>query len=335
MKKLTLLVLLCATVAVFSCKKEKEITGNSTVVLDLPATPYDYFGGNPQENAKATLGRVLFYDRHLSINNSIACASCHRQELAFADNLAGSRGFENRITSRNSMAIQNLNINGMGGGVFFVGGTSLFWDGRENNINNLIRRPIANHVEMGIDDLGSLPAKLAQLPYYSKLFTEAFGSDEITVDNLSTAVATFLAAINSTNTRFDQATNGTGQTHLTGLELQGQSLFNTKYECTSCHQPSIGGYSSTEFMNIGLDYQPMDKGRAAITNDPSDVGRFKIPNLRNVALTAPYMHDGRFSTLDAVLEHYSHGIQKNTNLDARLRTANGDAIRMNISPDSR
>jgi len=171
----------------------------------------------------------------------------------------------------------------------------------------------------------------------TNLAEDAYGSEQITIDNLSDAVAMFLGAINATDTRFDRSIPGnvTAPEPLTALELQGEQLFNTKYQCNNCHQPSIGGYSSTSFMNIGLDYNVTDKGRGAITNLAEDMGRFKIPNLRNVALTAPYMHDGRFRTLDDVLEHYSHGIKNNPNLDSRLRTTSGDPMRMNISPDEK
>jgi len=338
MKKLSLLFLLAAAATVYSCKKEKDVQGTGgTVYLDIPANGNDFFGSQAIDaNQKATLGRVLFYERNLSVNNAIACASCHKQELAFSDNVRFSRGFENRLTGRNSMPIQNLNST-FGNAFQIVPSTfigTFFWDGRENNLANLIARPISNHVEMGITDLSSLPAKISSLPYYKDLFKKAYGSEEITVEKISDAMSMFLFAIRSTNTRFDHYQNGTGE--LTAMELEGQNLFNTKYACNNCHKIFVGGYTGFEFMNIGLDYPNVDVGAGAITKDPSWNGKFKIPNLRNVALTAPYMHDGRFAKLEDVLEHYSHGIQDDPNLDDRLKDkVTGEPMRMNISDNEK
>jgi cytochrome c peroxidase len=277
---------------------------------------------------------VLFYDKQLSINNSVSCASCHKQAFAFADNAKLSRGFENRITSRNSMPIQNIGTPLFGFGfqgdpIFFP--QALFWDGREHDLNALVLRPIVNHVEMGITDLDMLVEKLKKVPYYKDLFIEAFGSEEITTDRVGTAVAAFMRNITSRNTRFDQAMNGNGQ--LTPNELRGFALFFEKYDCNSCHQvQDPNGYiEAGTFSNIGLDPVYTDNGVALVTKNQTDNGSFKIPSLRNVALTAPYMHDGRFKTLDEVLDHYSNGIANHPGLDNRLKDANGGPMRMNIS----
>jgi len=334
MRKISLVLLLGITAVVYSCKKEKETSASGgTVYLDIPTKETNYFGENSTEaNRKATLGRVLFYERSLSVNNSIACASCHRQEFAFADNVAQSRGFENRLTGRNSMAIQNLSNPFVLNSFTAVTG-SFFWDGRETNLQNLVARPISNHVEMGIADLNTIPAKLEKLPYYKDLFQKAYGSDEITMDKVGEAMATFMNAISSSHTRFDQRDQGLYQ--FTALEAEGERLFNTKYQCNNCHKLFIGGYTGTEFMNIGLEKRNNDNGAGAIVRDPSFNGKFKIPNLRNVARTAPYMHDGRFATLEDVLEHYSHGIQDDQNLDERLKDQSGHPMRMNISTDEK
>lgn len=335
MKKL-LLLLPVAAVLIYSCTKQKDVEGTGTVYVDVPARGNDFYGASAFElNQKATLGRVLFYERRLSLNNSVACASCHRQNSAFSDNVALSRGFENRLTRRNSMAIQNLGFSTKGGPVFnpFQSSGLFFWDARESDLKNLISRPITNHVEMGIDDVSVLPERLAGMTYYKDLFKKAYGTEDITVDKIAEAMTAFLVAIRTENTRFDQVSQGQGS--FSALELEGQNLFNTKYDCNGCHQLSPMGYSSTQFMNIGLEYPNTDKGMGAVTNNAQLNGSFKIPNLRNVALTAPYMHDGRFATLDAVLEHYSHGIQNDPNLDPRLKTANGQPLRMNISDNEK
>jgi cytochrome c peroxidase len=335
MKKALLLLAVLPAVVFFSCHRSGSLVpeGSGTVYLDLPDSPYNYskvFGSNSFTNHQATLGRVLFYDRHLSINNSVSCGSCHKQALAFSDNVAFSSGFENRKTGRNTPPIQNLGFSGFGpiGG---KGRGSLFWDGRETDIEKLIARPIANHVEMGMSDLSALEEKLKDLPYYKDLFRNAYGTEEITIDRVSRAVASFCSAIMSINTRFDQQQQ-TGGSALNALELEGQNLFMNKYDCSGCHNEQVNGYFSGRFMNIGLDAPYSDNGLGTITGSASDNGKFKVPNLRNVALTAPYMHDGRFNTLDDVLEHYSHGIKADANLDTLLKAPGTSApLRMNIS----
>jgi cytochrome c peroxidase len=264
-----------------------------------------------------TLGRVLFYDRQLSVNNSVSCSSCHKQNLAFADNVAFSTGFENRLTARNSMPIQNL-------GSFF--GEALFWDGREQMLTSMVLRPVVNHVEMGITDLDALAAKLSNVPYYRDLFLNAYGSETVTREKIADALANFLTQIRSTNTRLDM-----GQ--LNALEISGQQLFTSKYDCNSCHQvESPHGYiMAGTFANIGLDPVYTDDGLQRVSNSSTDAGKFKIPSLRNVALTAPYMHDGRFNTLEEVIDHYSTGITAHPNLDPRLRQPDGAPVAFNIS----
>jgi cytochrome c peroxidase len=341
MKKISLLIAAALPVIVFfSCHRAKgpEPESNATVYLDLPDSAYRYYEGNGIDvdtiNRQATLGRVLFYDRHLSINNSVACGTCHKQAFAFSDNLAFSAAFEHKLTVRNTPPQQNMGFSGFRGGPVFGQGFnngSLFWDGRETDMEKLITRPLSNHLEMGIDDLDDMVAKLNALPYYKELFSRAYGSPEITVQKISKSVALFVTAINSINTRFDQDQKKPGRV-FSALELEGKMLFDQKYNCAGCHNENINGYFSGTFKNIGLDAPYTDRGTGAITGRPEDNGKFKVPNLRNVTLTAPYMHDGRFKTLDQVLEHYSHGIKPDVNLDPALKVeTTGQPLRMNIT----
>jgi cytochrome c peroxidase len=314
------IVLLVA--AVYSCKKNTDNpSGSGSVSLDLPATPFQYytFGKADSINKVATLGRVLFYDSHLSVNNAISCGSCHKQALGFADNAAFSTGFEGKLTKRNSPGFNSLSLAG-----------SLFWDGRENNIMNLSIRPITNHVEMGIDDPNTLPAKLSSLPYYSNLFKDAFGDKNITSDRISGAIGVFLRSISALNSRFDYYQNGDSSA-LTALELEGKTLFDTKYNCGRCHTGGGGYYGTGTFKDIGLDNNYTDPGRGTVTGRSTDNGTFRIPNLKNVALTAPYMHDGRYKTLGDVIDHYSKDIRSSPNLDIVLTDSAGHARMMNIS----
>ncbi len=315
----------------FSCTTEDSPV--QTLTLDLPETPAVYKTGTD----KPTLGRVLFYDRKLSLNNSVSCASCHKQTLAFADNEAFSRGFENKMTVRNSMPIQNIGNTLDSTVIGFPGQlpTFLFWDGREQNLTVMVTKPILNHIEMGYNDLSGLEEKLATVPYYEELFEKAYGDKTITKERIAEAIASFVESITSQQTKFDNTMRGLGQ--LTAIEQKGRSLFTSTYDCNSCHQiENPHGYIlAGTFANIGLDKNYADPGLANVTHNPSDDGKFKIPSLRNVALTAPYMHDGRFETLDDVMDHYSDGIEDNPNVDFRLRNPDGTPKRMEIPEGDR
>ncbi len=329
-----ILLSLFTACALLSCKKDEAALKVS--YLDLPAEPANYFVN--VNNNVPELGRVLFYDKQLSVNNSVSCSSCHKQAYGFADNVALSRGFDNQLTVRNSMPVQNLGFLNFGSGGItegdqFFPSTKLFWDGRETNLSNMVLRPIINHVEMGITDTEALATKLSTVEYYKPLFTKAFGKKEVTPQKISTALTSFVQSINSTHSKFDQSKNG-GSVQLSALELTGKNLFFTIYDCNTCHRVETpNGYEvfGGGFANIGLDNTYADDGLSKVTGKQTDAGKFKIPSLRNVALTAPYMHDGRFSTLDEVMEHYSGEIANHPNLDFRLRDANGQVEQKNIS----
>jgi cytochrome c peroxidase len=334
---ISLLVIATFSLLFFSCSKMGEDLKTTQVTLSLPDVPYDYSSGNNGtidvfigvDNNMATLGRVLFYDTHLSVNNSISCGSCHKQALAFSDKVAFSPGFENHPTLRNTLPIQNLSNTGliMFGNSF----PSLFWDGRANFLPSMVLMPVMNHVEMGMGDINAIAERVKNLSYYNNLFVNAFGTPEVTVEKIGNSLSAFVSSIFSNNTRFDKSRNGLMQ--LTALEEQGRNLFFNKYNCNSCHQTEqLNGYEmGGGFVNIGLEEIYTDKGQQNVTNNPGDNGKFKIPNLRNVALTAPYMHDGRFSTLGQVLDHYSSGIKNSPALDSRLRDPAGNPMKMNIT----
>ncbi len=330
-----------------------ELDATGEIYLDVDALQANDING-PDPIQK--LGRVLFYDRQMSLNNTIACASCHKQQYGFADNQKFSRGFESRLTSRNSMPIQNvINLtffegdltNGSTGSSFNNNGAiHFFWDGREQNLQNLILQPVGNHIEMGITDIDALTQKLSALPYYTQLFSDAYGDPAITAERISQSVSTFIQSIGANNTKFDRHKFGqfvadpvTGEIKqqptesFTSLELEGEMLFEEKYDCNSCHQvQSPNGYIAVgTFANIGLDQTYSDQGLQMTTGNPEDAGKFKIPSLRNVAFTAPYMHDGRFESLEEVIDHYSEGIADHPNLDDKLKDAAGNARSMNIS----
>jgi cytochrome c peroxidase len=283
--------------------------------LNLPERPYYYV--NADANL-ATLGRVLFYDKNLSSNNSVSCSSCHKQELAFADDRKLSLGFKNGLTRRNSMPIQNLSIGD---------GLPLFWDGRETDLTSMVMRPVTDPVEMGISDMDALCKKLQDIKDYRILFSNAFHSENVYQDRIGAALAAFVQSI-QVMTFVDTTFSG-----LIGDEKAGAELFFTKYQCNSCHriQDAHGYVQAGTFANIGLEPDYTDNGFSEVSFQTVDEGKFKIPSLRNVALTAPYMHDGRFATLGEVIDHYSEGIQSHPNLDQRLKNPDGTARIFSIS----
>ena len=261
---------------------------------------------NPITNHGATLGRVLFYDKKLSANNSISCGSCHLQSKAFSDPNQFSPGFQGGLTDRNSMAIVNTRFS-----------YRFFWDQRATYLEEQVLMPIENHIEMGMN-LVDLPGKLQTVDYYPTLFENAFGSTEITTDKVSIALSMFLHSLNSYRSKFDEGMQN-GFVDYSALETDGKTLyFSGTINCNHCH--TTYNFYDSQALNNGLDSIYADAGRFLITGDSADLGQFKVPSLRNIEMTAPYMHDGRFSTLEQVVEHYNSGIQQHRNLDDRLTT---------------
>ena len=327
-------------VAVLSSCSEVD-TDPKSLVLDMPDLE-----ALTTEEARFFMGRALFYDKSLSLNNTVSCASCHKQHLAFADDKQFSVGLENKLTARNSMPIQNLND--FSAGVFLdnvaindtgfisrVSSTPLFWDGRESFLQDMVLQPVINHVEMGIRDLDELAAKLETKPEYQELTSKVYSENELTPEIIADALTAFVSQINSTNTKLDRYF--IEEEELNSRELLGMELFIETYDCNSCHQVQFtNGYMfSGTFANIGLDREYTDEGLENITGEESDNGKFKIPSLRNVALTGPYMHDGRFETLEEVIDHYSKGLKNTEQLDIRLRNEDSTPLALDITDSER
>jgi cytochrome c peroxidase len=308
-----------------SCQRDNGNLTYEAESLKLPATTLNYklpskaeangiafneSPTNPITNDAATLGRVLFYDKKLSLNNQVACASCHHQANAFADNVALSTGFNGQKTSRNASTITNANLE-----------KGLFWDMRSPNLEDLATRPVRNHIEMGIEDMDKLSVKLAKIDYYAPLFEKAFGSKEINGDRIAKSVAQFISSMVTYNSKFDQGKKN-NYANFNADEKLGMDLFMRQLHCNNCHggdnlNTALDGERTA---NIGLDASYADNGIGQATGSRLKNGFFKVPSLRNVALTAPYMHDGRFATLEKVIGHYDNGIANHENLFPTLRT---------------
>jgi cytochrome c peroxidase len=282
----------------------EEVPG--IVVPDNFPEPVYGVDKNPPTRAAFELGRTLFYDPRLSRTGEVSCGSCHQQFVAFAhDGHQLSHGVNDRIGTRNTPALQNLRWK-----------LNFFWDGGPNNIETMPLAPITNPVEMD-ETLDNVLGKLNADASYQRRFKQVFGGNgPIDSYQFLRALAQFTAALTSSNSRYDKyARQETGGT-FTASELRGLTVLRQK--CGSCHAGEL--FTDESFRNNGLDRRfPLDSGRAHITRRSIDAGRFKVPSLRNVALTGPYMHDGRFTTLEEVLDHYDHGIIESATLDPLLR----------------
>ena len=306
----------------------------------LPDTPYEYANvvlpahfntpqlnnidntpnNNPITNEGATLGRVLFYDKRLSANNTVACASCHQQANGFSDPATLSRGFEGGLTGRNSMGLANAR--------YFQPGR-FFWDERAASLEAQTLMPIQDSVEMGLT-LTELENKVATEAYYPPLFEAAFGTPDVSSERISLALAQFVRSMVSSQSKFDQGV-ATNFNNFTPQENLGRQLFNGRGRCDVCH--ITAAFVAPNARNNGLDAVSTDNGLGDVTGNPADNGKFKVPSLRNIARTAPYMHDGRFETLAEVIRFYNNGVQNHPNLDPALRGPNGQPRRLNLNPN--
>ena len=269
----------------------------------FPAPVYD-FANNEVNRKRFELGRRLFYDPILSRDNSISCGSCHQQEGAFAHiDHRVSHGIDNLNGTRNSPALFNLAWH-----------NSFFWDGGSNHIEVQPIAPIENPVEMD-ETLANVVNKLRSNNSYRSQFQAAYGSDSITSQMMLKALAQFMSLLVSSNSKYDKYIRGESGGQLSAQELNGLNLFRLK--CGSCHTEPL--FTDLTFRNNGLDstFQD-DPGRAIITQSAADSGKFKVPSLRNIEVSFPYMHDGSLNTLAKVLDHYSDGVKSSATLDPSL-----------------
>jgi len=305
MTKFTFILLLSTfALALSSCRKDIPEEPVPELAFTVPAhfpNPVYNFSNNPVTIDGFELGRRLFYDTRLSLDNTVSCASCHRQGAAFSD--AGfplSQGVGGVFGDRNSIALQNLAWN-----------PAFMWDGGVNHIEISSFAAIVHPKELNID-FAVLLERLRGIGEYQLLFEKAFGSPGIDDQRFFYAMTQFTGLMISASSKYDDYLKGT--TSLTVQETTGKALF--EQNCASCHAGVL--FTDFSYRNNGLDSEFTDLGRKGITNNPDDLGKFRVPSLRNVALTAPYMHDGRFANLDQVLNHYVSGIQQSATLDPNL-----------------
>lgn len=306
-----------------SCKPDEEIPDVRVVSHD--ETPYLMEYGdlpeptlpddNPMTVQGVRLGRMLFYEPQMSINGQISCSSCHLQENAFSDPRQFSLGTDGLPGSRHAMSVFNMAWNDNG----------FFWDGRAPHLRDQALLPIQDPLEMN-ETLDRVVSRLDRINIYKDQFARTFGDDKITARRISLALEQFMFSIVSHETKYDRFLRN--EATLSSEEERGRELFFAEYnpffpavsgaDCQHCH--SGKNFSNNDYINNGLDEEAdfTDMGYYDVTENTDDRAKFKVPSLRNIELTAPYMHDGRFATLEEVVEHYDNGIHASPTLDVTL-----------------
>ncbi len=308
------LVLLCLTLSglallINSCRKDPDtsIAPQSIRFITPDGWPEAHylFESNTLTQAGFELGRKIFYDTRLSRDNTTSCGSCHQSFAAFANidhNI--SHGVDGLVGTRNSPGLANL-----------AWSTTFFWDGGVLNIENQPIAPIENPVEMDLK-IDSVVARLNADPVYRDQFQMVFGNPNINSQNMLRALAQFMAAMISNNAKYDRVMRHEEGIVFTAEENAGLAVF--QQHCASCHKAPL--FTDYSFRNNGLSATAVnDSGRAHITHNLADMFKFKVPSLRNLGFTKPYMHDGRFKTLNEVLDHYDHGVTASATLDPSLQ----------------
>lgn len=286
-------------------------------LLIAPVIPFN----NPQTIEGISLGKKLFFDPILSADNTQSCAACHDPKFAFVDKQQFSEGIDGLFGKRNSMPLFNMAWNF---------DEKFFWDGRVNGLQKQAIEPVKDPIEMHNTWMKATES-LQSTTEYPDLFFAAFGTRKIDSVLVTKAIAQFERTLISSNSKFDKYL--LGATTLTSSELNGFNVFmdETKGDCFHCHGSDKNPlWTDNAFHNNGLDAVPSDIGLAKVTGDPSDTGKFKSPSLRNLAFTAPYMHDGRFATLEQVINHYSQGLKASPTIDPLMKKVSAGGVQLSI-----
>jgi len=307
-------VVMCLIILqLYSCKRDpsfdQPVTTADNISFSVPSgwpQPYYTFQNNTLTKSGFELGRKIFYDTRLSKDNTVSCGTCHQQYAAFANlDHEVSHGYNNLLGTRNAPPLFNLNWH-----------TSFFWDGGVNNIENQPINPIQNPVEMA-GDMNAIIAMMNADATYKNMFTAAFGTNEANSQRIFKALTQFMCMMISCNSKYDKHMHGDAGGEFTDQETRGLAVFRSN--CAACHKEPL--FSDFSYRNNGL--QPTvvnDSGRAHITKDTADLYKFLVPSLRNLTYSRPYMHDGRFGSINDVLTHYTTGIYQSSTLDPLLKS---------------
>ena len=304
-----------ALVALFFLVSTPMVYGATSQVSYRPEMPlglddeaFKVPADNPITKEKVELGRLLFFDKRLSANNTIACASCHIPALAFTDGQPVSTGINSQQGGRSAPTSINRGFS-----------TAQFWDGRAATLEDQSIGPFANLIEHGFASHDELIKKINSIKGYKKLFSDVYGKKKLTKENVGRAIAAFQRTLISGNSPFDRFDYDGDQKAISESAKRGKNLFFDKARCNLCHMGT--NFSDEKFHNIGIgwdDSDTLDLGRYRLSKNEKDLGAFKTPTLREITKTAPYMHDGRFATLEDVIKHYNKGGVKNPFLDNQV-----------------
>jgi cytochrome c peroxidase len=305
--------------------KEEEIYTPVPYTLEIPILFAEKLiapiipANNPLTEEGVALGKKLFFDKILSGDHTQACASCHNPKKAFTDQLQFSAGIQGEFGTRNAMPLFNLAWNF---------DERFAWDGKEFGLENQALEPVSNPIEMHAN-WDTVIEKLQQNATYPTLFSQAFGTSKIDAILVTKAIAQFERTLISGTSRFDKYLGG--EITLNQAEQNGFAVFmdEAKGDCFHCHGSNNNPlWTDNKFHNNGLDANFLDLGLGAITGNPNDNGKFKSPSIRNLAFTAPYMHDGRFATLDEVINHYSEGLKRSSTIDPLMKKINEGGVQL-------
>lgn len=285
---------------------EAKKTADADVKVPLGLLPLQWPKDNPYSKAKWELGRTLYFDTRLSADGSLSCASCHSPKLAFADGHPNSAGIRGQHGNRSAPTVINRGYS-----------LAQFWDGRAGTLEEQAKGPMANPIEMGHTH-DAIVTSLKRLPGYRTMFAAAFGSADIDIDTVAKAIATFERTVLSGNSPYDRYQAGNKKA-MTPAQIRGFNVFANKAKCDQCHEGINFTTNAYHNLGVGADKPDPDVGRFAVTHDSRDWGAFKTPTLREVANTAPYMHDGSLKALEDVVEYYDKGGRPNKNLDERIK----------------
>lgn len=367
--KLYPFIVVLFTVAIFSCETERNVDKYTDAEFDMIRTELDIplavanyelqlgehllepgtifpqltassLAAKQANNNRATLGRVLFYDKNLSKDRNISCGSCHDPQKAFSDDKQFSEGVDGAITKRNSLALGTtlsfkISYNPVDPS---VQATLFSWDDSAHSLEEQIALAFTNENEMDITDR-EIIERLEEKSYYKVLFERAYGDDALTSNRINESIVDFVNSISSNSTKFDKGLEKSASfsadrdfINFSEPENFGKRIYNEN--CATCHT-SKHNFTVKTRANNGLELEYQDKGVGARLNKPSLYGVFKVPFLRNIAMSAPYMHDGRFETLEEVVDHYSDNIINHDNLSEELKTEDGQAKRLNLSGEEK
>ena len=299
-------IVLLISSLLLAAQVKKPVPSANGIEVPLGLLPIAWPRNNPYTPAKEELGRFLYFDPRLSADDTMSCATCHNPKFAFGDGEPNSIGIHGQRGTRSAPTIFNRAYS-----------LAQFWDGRAGTLEDQAKGPMANPIEMG-STLDAVVQRVKAIPGYQPLFEKAFGPGEITIEHAARAIATFERTILSGNSPYDRYSAGNRKA-MTAAAIRGKSVFFDKAKCDKCHDGM--NFTTNDFHNlgVGMDKPNPDLGRFLVTKDSKDWGAFKTPTLREIASTAPYMHDGSLKTLEEVIELYDKGGIANPNLDREMK----------------